>query len=241
MEAASGMMAATHSTHAGDRGMGRQVATKLTYVQEFPADPVAVMAMLRDPSYVQEKGERTGSYDISVDVTQAADGGVTISCTRSMPAEVPSYAAPFVGDTITITETQTWAAPASDGSTRADVTVEFNSPLAYSGTITLSPGAAGSVALNEGSFRASVPFIGGKVEKVEGAPEGQRNQLLFQAAANLGEFVGAGLLRGEMVEASLTLAAEACGLTHDDGGFAVEATIASGMRRGIANPRDVTS
>ena len=166
MAATSGMMTATHSTDAGNRGIGRHVATKLTYEQEFPADPTTVMAMLRDPAYVLEKGERTGSHDITVDVTERADGGVVIACTRSMPAEVPSYAAPFVGDTITITETQTWSAPAPDGSAHADVTVEFNSPLAYSGTITLSPGAAGSVALTEGSFKASVPFVGGKVERV---------------------------------------------------------------------------
>lgn len=166
MDATSGMMAATHSTDAGDRGMGRHVATKLTYEQEFPADPATVMVMLRDPAYVQEKGERTGSFDISVDVTEKADGGVVIACTRSMPADVPSYAAPFVGDTITITETQEWTAPAADGSASAAVTVEFNSPLAYSGTITLSPGGSGSVALNEGAFKASVPFVGGKVERV---------------------------------------------------------------------------
>ena len=166
MDETSGMMAGTHSTHAGDRGMGRHVATKMTYEQEFPADPVTVMAMLRDPAYVQEKGERTGSHDISVEVAEMEDGGVVITCTRSMPAEVPSYAAPFVGDTITITETQTWTPPAADGSASAAVTVEFNSPLAYAGTIALSPRAAGSVALNEGAFKASVPFVGGKVEKV---------------------------------------------------------------------------
>jgi hypothetical protein len=142
------------------------MATQLTYEQEFPADPATVMAMLRDPAYVQEKGERTGSHDITVDVSDTGDGGVVIACTRSMPADVPSYAAPFVGDTITITETQTWTAPAADGSAQAAVTVEFNSPLAYSGTITLSPGATGSVALTEGAFKASVPFVGGKVERV---------------------------------------------------------------------------
>jgi Protein of unknown function (DUF2505) len=163
---ASGMMTATHPTDADHRGNGRHVATTLTYEQEFPADPTTVMAMLRDPAYVQEKGERTGSHDITVDVADAADGGVVITCTRSMPAEVPSYAAPFVGDTITITETQAWTAPAADGTATAAVTVEFNSPLAYTGTITLSAGGAGAIALNEGSFKASVPFVGGKVERV---------------------------------------------------------------------------
>lgn len=160
------MMTATHPIDAEPRGNGRHVATNLSYEQEFPADPATVMAMLRDPAYVQEKGERTGSHDITVEVADTADGGVVIACTRSMPAEVPSYAAPFVGDTITITETQAWSAPAADGSASAEVTVTFNSPLAYAGTITLSAGGAGAVALNEGSFKASVPFVGGKVERV---------------------------------------------------------------------------
>lgn len=78
-----------------------------------------------------------------------------------------------------------------------------------------------------------------EVRRVEVAPQGRRNQSLFQAAANLGELVGAGVLRAELVEASLSIAAEANGLTHDDGRQAVVATIASGMRRGVANPREV--
>jgi hypothetical protein len=142
------------------------VATKLEYEQEFPADPATVLAMLRDPAYVQEKGERTGSHDITVDVTETEGGGVVIACTRSMPAEVPSYAAPFVGDSITITETQTWSALGADGSASATVVVEFNSPLDYSGTITLTGGGSGSIVLNEGAFKASVPFVGGKIERV---------------------------------------------------------------------------
>jgi hypothetical protein len=142
------------------------VSTKLVYEQEFPGDPVTVLAMFRDPAYVQEKGERTGSHDISVEVADAEDGGVVITSKRSMPANVPSFATPFVGDTITLTEVQAWGPPAADGSTIASVTVEFDSPIHYRGTIALSAGASGSVAVTEGEFKASVPFIGGKVERV---------------------------------------------------------------------------
>ena len=113
-----------------------------------------------------KRAERTGAFDIAVDVTETPDGGAVITCTRSMPAEVPSYAAPFVGDTITITERQAWGPAAADGSRTADVTVDFNSPLAYRGTIELVASADGSVARNAGQFKASVPFVGGKVEKV---------------------------------------------------------------------------
>jgi hypothetical protein len=142
------------------------VATGMTYDQHFSADPATVMAMLRHPDYVRRKGERTGSTEVDVDVTESADGGVVITSTRSMPAEVPSYAAPFVGDSITITETQTWGPPAEDGSAEAAVTVVFDSPLAYRGRISLSPTADGVLLHNEGDFKASVPFVGGKVERV---------------------------------------------------------------------------
>jgi hypothetical protein len=80
----------------------------------------------------------------------------------------------------------------------------------------------------------------GEVQKVEAATPGRRNQMLFQAAANLGELVGAGVLGAGVAEVSLSVAAEACGLTHDDGSRSVASTIASGMRRGMANPREVT-
>ena len=162
----SGMMAASVPMFAARRGDGAHVATALRYEQHFSADPATVMAMLRHPDYVREKGERTGSTEVTVDVAEAPDGGVVITSTRTMPAEVPSYAAPFVGDSITITETQTWTAPAQDGSARAAVTVEFDSPLAYRGTISLSPVADGVAMSNEGEFKASVPFVGGKVERV---------------------------------------------------------------------------
>jgi hypothetical protein len=138
----------------------------MSYVQEFPGDPESVRAMLRDPEYIQRKAERTGSFDIVVDVQDAADGGLVITCTRSMPAEVPSYAKAFVSDTLTVTEVQTWGPPAADGSATAEVTVSFNAPLAYRGQIALAPGGSGSVATNTGDFKANVPFVGGKVETV---------------------------------------------------------------------------
>ena len=142
------------------------MATKFEHEQSFTADPATVMAMLKDPAYVQEKGERTGSHDITVEVTDAPDGGVVISSTRSMPANVPSFAAPFVGDTITITEVQTWGPVSADGTASASVTVSFNSPISYLGTIELSGSDTGATALNAGEFKAGVPFVGGKVERV---------------------------------------------------------------------------
>ncbi len=72
------------------------------------------------------------------------------------------------------------------------------------------------------------------------APNTGRNQRLFQAAANLGELCGAGLLPQSIAEHALEDAASACGLVREDGLHAVRATIRSGLRRGEASPREVS-
>lgn len=68
-----------------------------------------------------------------------------------------------------------------------------------------------------------------------------RNQRLFIAAARLGELVGGGLLPTDAAEGALERAAGECGLVADDGLRAVQMTIASGLKRGIANPREVAA
>ncbi len=139
------------------------MATKFTYEQVFAADPARVLALMCDPAFVHAKAESTAGHDIVVEVSDGP-GGARVSSTRSLPAEVPSYATPFVGDTLTITEVQQWHSGAEP--VTADVAVDFHAPLAYTGTITLIAQGDGTVARHQGEFKASVPFVGGKVEKV---------------------------------------------------------------------------
>jgi hypothetical protein len=142
------------------------MATSLSYDQAVPGDPVRVLALLVDPDYVRAKAERTGAFDIEVEVVGHPDGRTTVTSTRSMPAEVPSYATAFVGEHLTVTEVQEWSPLGPDGTATAQVSVDFHAPLAYAGTITLGGDAGGSTLANRGEFRASVPFVGGKVERV---------------------------------------------------------------------------
>lgn len=71
------------------------------------------------------------------------------------------------------------------------------------------------------------------------ATKSGRNVQLFKSAANLGQLVGANLLPQNIAEDDLYRAADSCGLVHDDGPHSVRSTIASGMRKGIAKPREV--
>jgi hypothetical protein len=74
----------------------------------------------------------------------------------------------------------------------------------------------------------------GEAKAVAAAGEGARNATLFKAAARLGELVAAGKLDQGSVWAALTDAGLACGLPR----FEVDRTITSGLRRGLANPRE---
>lgn len=70
-------------------------------------------------------------------------------------------------------------------------------------------------------------------------PNSGRNMRLFQASARLGELVGGGLLPEDAATCALERAAQECGLVGEDGWLAVRATIASGLKRGVASPRSV--
>ena len=76
----------------------------------------------------------------------------------------------------------------------------------------------------------------GELNALARAPKGERNASLFKAAARLGDLVGAGAIPADMAASGLFAAASACGLVADDGPRAVSATIASGIRTGMANP-----
>jgi len=87
--------------------------------------------------------------------------------------------------------------------------------------------------------RYAATAVNGECRDVATMAAGGRNVRLFQAAARIGELVGAGLVPLALAEAELEAAADACGLLQDDGRCAVLATIKSGMSAGLATPRAV--
>lgn len=76
-----------------------------------------------------------------------------------------------------------------------------------------------------------------ELRAVAGTQAGGRNAALYKAAASLGGLASAGALPIEPLASGLLEAAHACGLVGDDGIVAAENTIASGLKRGLENPR----
>jgi hypothetical protein len=142
------------------------VTTSLSVRLDLPADAAGAFTLLTDPGYVEVVALGTGGVDPEIAVTRDEGGGTTTVSARSLPAEVPSYAKPFVGDTVRITETRVYGTADADGSRRGTLEVSFGTaPVAITGTLQLRPTATGTEVLVELSVKASVPFVGGKVEK----------------------------------------------------------------------------
>jgi hypothetical protein len=129
---------------------------------EFDADPDAVYAMLTDPEFVRRKSEDAGHTEISVDI----DGG-RIVCRRNVAVDVPGALKKLLSPTNTVTQTDEWEAPV-DGVRHGTWKVEIKGvPISLSGAMELAAAdGGGSVETITGRIKASVPLLGGKLEKL---------------------------------------------------------------------------
>ena len=84
-------------------------------------------------------------------------------------------------------------------------------------------------------LRYAAAALDGELAAVQSAREGTRNQTLNTAALKLGGLCAAGLLTEGAVRTTLTAAALAAGLAMPE----VAATLNSGLRAGMAHPRDI--
>lgn len=141
------------------------MATPINARQSFPASPERVRAMLLDPEYAILRAERTGALRVSAEESTDGDQGV-LAIERVLPTEdVPDFARPFVGESITLKERHIWG-QLTDGSASGTIGVTFSLPVGVKGTMTLAPEGEGTVVEIDGTISASIPFMGGKVEEM---------------------------------------------------------------------------
>jgi hypothetical protein len=132
----------------------------------FPADPVTTYRLVTDTGYVQAVAEATGGQDIEVGVDPTAEGGAVVTSRRQLPAQVPAYARALVGERVGLTEVRSYSPAAPDGSRTGTVQVQFDGvPVTIEGTLDLAPDTQGSAITLEAQVRATIPFVGGKIER----------------------------------------------------------------------------
>ncbi|MDN5853469.1 MAG: DUF2505 domain-containing protein [Actinomycetia bacterium] len=136
---------------------------RLNEILTYAAKPDAVFDMLCDRAWREQVCEmaHAKSYDVTVD--RAGDTAVVV-VERVMPAEVPDAIRKFLGETITVKQTERWGAPDPDGTRRATVEVHIaGQPASMHGTSVLRGGDPSTMTV-EGDVRVKVPLFGRKIE-----------------------------------------------------------------------------
>jgi len=138
------------------------MTTQLTY-PGASLDEVHGLAL--DDAFRSAVCVATGALEHRVDVRRAEDGSAVVTVERTMPADVPDFVRRFVGDTIRIVQTETWA-PADGSHVRhADFSLQITGqPAGMSGALTLESSPEGVRELVRGDLRVSIPFLGKKIE-----------------------------------------------------------------------------
>lgn len=125
----------------------------------------SVLAMVLDREFRAAVCDATKAISHRVEIHPGAGGSATVTVSRTLPAEVPDFVRKFVGETIELVQSETWAADDGSGVRRADLTLEVvGQPAAMTGSIVLEETAEGVREVVQGELRATVPFFGGKVE-----------------------------------------------------------------------------
>jgi hypothetical protein len=134
---------------------------------QFTAKVDAVMAMFCDPEYQRQKLVDAGHKDVEVlECGPDDDGKLRIVTKRTVAVDVPGVLKRVLSPSNTVTQTDVWE-PAKKGPRNGTWTVEIKGiPIHMSGTMRLAAKGSGSVETIEGVLKASVPLVGGKLEKL---------------------------------------------------------------------------
>jgi hypothetical protein len=118
-----------------------------------------------DPEFYQAKFEGIGHRKVEV-VSSAHDGdGFTIETSREVPVDVPAVLRSMLGEWNTLLQSEHWVEEGKGVYTN-ELQIEARGvPASMSGTMRLSAQGKGCVNEVAITIRASVPLIGGKMEK----------------------------------------------------------------------------
>lgn len=142
------------------------MSTKLSNTDRYPATPSQIMAMLQDADYAAAKYEALGDIKFEVLEHTPGDGSLTVKVEREVDANLPGAAKKVLGETNHMVQTETWSADGDgfDGNLGID---SPGKPLTITATETIAPvGDTESDWTVNFEFKASIPFIGGKIEKM---------------------------------------------------------------------------
>ena len=140
---------------------------RLTAEISYAAAPAAVFEMLTQAEFQERKCAATGALSHEVEVEEYDDGSAVIRTRRTMPTDqIPDFVRTFVGTTLDVVQVDDWGPAGPDGARDGTAVVEIQgAPVRFAGSLTLRPAPGGALETIDGDVKASVPLVGGRIEK----------------------------------------------------------------------------
>jgi hypothetical protein len=140
---------------------GMMSPMRLRHELAYDAPPDEVRAMVTDPLFWDKVAEATGALSSSARVQTESGSARVVVDQEQRVVGVPSFAKKLVGDSTRAITTQVWT-----GDTASYVVETPGKPTSMSGTATIAENGTGSTLTYDLEVTASVPLIGGKLEKL---------------------------------------------------------------------------
>ena len=124
-----------------------------------------VAAVFVNEDFLRHTSELVGGTLESFAIDGDPAGVFNTTTVRTIPTtRMPDIARKFVGDSVTVTQLESWDAPATDGSRQSNISLKIaGAPLDVKAVQRLvSDGGSTRIEL-EGNVTSSVPFLGGKI------------------------------------------------------------------------------
>jgi hypothetical protein len=134
---------------------------RLRHELAYDAPPAEVLAMMSDPLFWRKVGEANDVISWTPTVTTEGDATRVVIDEEQRTAGVPSFAKKIVGESTRVVITQLWRGH------QADYEIDTpGKPTHVHGTATVAEHGTGSTLTYDLEVKASIPLIGGKLEKL---------------------------------------------------------------------------
>lgn len=131
----------------------------------YPRPAAVVMKMLTDPAYFERKYQALEVADFALAEHVAGERfSISYRFRAAGQTRVPEFAKKFVGDSIRVSQTDSWRVSERIGA--IDIQIG-GAPVSVHADMKLEPAGAKACVLKlDWQLRCSIPLIGGKVEKI---------------------------------------------------------------------------
>lgn len=139
-----------------------------TFDFDYPAE--IILRMFGDKDYYLAKYEKMGAEAPEVLDSESAGNRFSITVRHALDAsrlKFPDFVKSRIGDQLYLRQTDAWQLDAGEG--RLDIEIE-RAPVEIGSQLNLTEAGKGSRLILEFNIKASVPLVGGKIEKAVAGP-----------------------------------------------------------------------